>query len=157
MFRRTKKLALIAASALLAFATGVDAQANVGGTYTWEFEAMIRRGPEGESSGGAKAQATLKLEVKGDSIFGTYQVNMPGMGEGRPRDVRGTVKGNQVQWIMTSQARFNVNGEERTQETKSIYTATIEGDVIKGTVETDTGMPGMSVSPRPFEGKRQGR
>jgi hypothetical protein len=156
MFRRTMRLVLVAASALLAFAAGVEAQSPVTGTYTWEFAAMIRRGgAEGETSSQGKGQAILTItEVRGDSVFGTLAMAIPGMGEPRPREIEGTVKGNTVTWQTTGQARFNVNGEERTTQTTLTHTATIEGDVIKGTIETTSADGGMSVPARTFEGKR---
>lgn len=160
MFRRTKRIALIAASALLAIATGVSAQSPVTGTYTWEFEAMIRRGdaaatPESSQS---KAKATLVItEVKADSIIGTFGTELPasmGMASRPAREIRGTVKGNTIQFSISGQARVNINGEERPIETTRIYTGVIEGDVIKITIETTSNDSSIQMNPQSFEGKR---
>lgn len=156
MLRRTGKIALIAGSALLAIAAG-DARAQVAGTYEWEMDMMIRRGGDGTETSGDKAKVKLVLEVKGDSVFGTYAVTPPA-GAGSinipPRQLKGTVSGNKVVFTMTGQARLNVNGEEQTVQMVSTYNATVEGDEIKGTI--DVSAPEMPMAPpqRSFSGKR---
>src|SRR5688572_10941976 len=127
---RTMRVALVAASALLAFAAGdAQAQAPVAGTYNWELPLSMRRGPDGTTEGtGDVAKVTLKLEVRGDSVYGSMDVAAPNRPAQPAREFKGTVKGNTVVFAIVSQARINANGEERALEITNTYTATIDGD-----------------------------
>ena len=69
---------------------------------------------------------TYTFKVDGDKLSGTVA---GGMGGDTP--LAGTVKGNEVKFTVTRQTP---NGEM-----KSEYTGTVEGDTMKGTVESPRG------------------
>lgn len=150
------KMSGVITGAVLAFgATEVQAQ-GVAGTWTWEVQTRIRRDASGTTPTGDKSQAQLVLDVRGDSVFGTYTVSRPGATETAPvpREVRGTVNGNKVVFSLTQQGRVNINGEERESQMTATYTLTINGDEITGVIETTSPDLPVSIPPRTFSGRR---
>ena len=132
------------------------ASGQVAGTYTWEMPTRVRN-EGGTMIGSENAVVKLVLDVRGDSVFGTYTMTPPAGSDAPPpqaRDVRGTVSGNKVQFSMPMQGRVNVNGEERQINSTTNYAITIDGDVINGTIDVD--VEGMTVPTRTFTGKRAG-
>ncbi|MGH7462533.1 MAG: hypothetical protein ACREMA_16110 [Longimicrobiales bacterium] len=138
---------------VLTVLTAAEAQAQVAGTYTWEFPARVRRDDGGETVE-QKGLAKLTITVKGDSILGSLASSVPGMPAQPDRPVRGTVKGNAIEFRLNSQARMVTNGEERTVDTVQIYNATITGDAIKVTMTPQVTDGSVSLPARSFEGKR---
>jgi hypothetical protein len=131
---------------------------NVAGTYLIEFDMQLRMGGGG---GGAvsseKAQVKLVLDVKGDSILGSWAMQPSSSANVtvRPREVRGTVQGNAIKFSMAGQARLNMNGNQQTVETITTYNATITGDEIKGTIDSQAVDGSFQAPQRSFVGKRE--
>ena len=140
---------------LLVIALGASEAAaqSVAGTYTWEVATRMRRDEGGTETVDEKAQARLTIQLKGDSIVGSYAVALPGR-ETPAREVRGTWKGNTITFNISSRATLNVNGDERQVETVQVYTATIDGDEIKGTITVQVPDGSFTAPVRQFAGKR---
>ncbi|HSJ09456.1 MAG TPA: hypothetical protein VK928_06060 [Longimicrobiales bacterium] len=148
--------AVTIAGMLLVPAAAASAQQQVAGTYTWEMPTRIRN-DGGAVSSNANAVVKLVLDVRGDSVFGTYTMTPPAGSDAPPpqaREVRGTLNGNKVLFSMAMQGRVNINGEERAINSTSTYTLTIDGDVITGTIDVQTPDMPMTVPIRTFTGKR---
>ena len=109
-------LAVVVAFALAFMLTAVTrADDKVSGKWESKFTT-----PNGDTR-----TTTYTFKVDGDKLSGT----VAGMGGDTP--LAGTVKGNEVKFTVTRQTP---NGEM-----KSEYTATVEGDTMKGTVESPRG------------------
>lgn len=109
-----------------------DKKADPSGTWTWETE-----------RNGQKRETTLKLKVAGEKVTGTITA---GGGKGKAQEAKiedGTYKGGEVS--------FTVTREVKDQKFTSKYKAKVDGDVLKGTVETDFGGKEQK---REFEAKR---
>jgi hypothetical protein len=137
---------------VLCAGSGLEAQ-NVAGKYAVEFPYQMRRGG-GLEQAEQKAQATLTLVLKGDSVVATWQVTGGGIPASPGREGRGTVQGNTAKFDILSQARVNINGNETPVEMISTYTATVEGDEIKGTIESRSVDGSVQAPVRNFSGKR---
>jgi hypothetical protein len=98
----------------------------------------------------------LVLDVRGDSVFGTYSVQSLDDAGPAPvaREFRGTVSGNKVVFSMSSRGRINMGGNEQEVTLTSTYDATVDGDQITGTIETTAPELPMQPRPRPFSGTR---
>jgi len=109
--------------------TRADDKAGPTGTWKWTTE-----------RGGQKRESVLKLKVEGDKVTGTVT-------GGKDTEVKiedGKVKDGQVS--------FTVTQERKDQKFTSKYTAKVDGDVLKGTVETSFGGKDQK---REFEAKRE--
>jgi len=154
----TRGLPLLAAGVLLAVAA--PAQAQVAGTYSWEQALTVRRGGDGGTQDeGAKATVKITLEVRGDSVSGTYTLLPPPNAEGataapQAREIRGTVNGNKVTFSMTQAGRLNMNGNTQEVQMTTTFNATVDGDVITGTIDIYAPEMPVTVPSRPFTGKR---
>ena len=108
--------------ALIALAVvNAPAQAQgVAGTYVLEYPAQIRvtNGEESLQLG----KARLTLQVKGDSIVGTWLVL--DRADARPREIRGTLQGTMAKWTIENEGRINDGGETRTVKMITNFTAT---------------------------------
>lgn len=155
---RSMKMMAVAAGLLLGAAGSAQGQ-EITGTYAWEMPVRVRAGSDGTSSGeGGSAQVKLVLEVRGDSVFGTYTVQPPpGQADTvapQAREIRGTISGNRVTWVMSTNGRVNINGNARETTMLSTYIATIEGDDISVTIDVEAPDMPMQVPQRSFKGKR---
>ena len=135
MNHRTIVTALVASAAL----TGAPASAqNVAGT--WQITAEGRPGPRTQ---------TLVLAVEGSTLTGTITFTGGGRrggGGGTPQAIEisdGTVDGNSFTFTVTR----SFGGNSFSQ----VYSGTIEGDAIEGTIDSGRGGAG-----RPFTGTRPG-
>ena len=149
---RLKRAAVAVAFVLCAGVSQLHAQ-SAAGTYAVEFDYQVRRGG-GLEQPAQKAQATLALDLKGDSVAATWTVTGGGIPASPPREGRGTVQGNTVKFDIRGQARVNINGNETPVEMISTYTATIEGDEIKGTIDSRAVDGSIQAPVRNFSGKR---
>ena len=139
----------LAIIALTTFKTPALAQ-GVAGTYVVEYPARIQNtnGEENVQMG----KARLTLEVKGDSVVGTWLVlDRP---DARPREVRGTLQRNTAKFSLQTEGRINQNGEERTIKMTTDFTATVSGDKVDGTMQLRSS-EGMSQPERKFSGLRE--
>jgi len=116
--------------ALVGFSQGDDKKAEPTGTWKWEVEV-----------GGQKREQTLKLELKDGKLTGT----MPGRKEGQDTKIEdGTFKDGKVE--------FKVTRERGGMKIVSKYTATIDGDTMKGTMVMERD---GKEEKREFEAKRE--
>ena len=140
--------------ALLATAMSVQAQTRtVAGKYKVEFDSQIRMGPEGMQVAG-RSPGMLVLEVRGDSVFGTWQA----INDANPpaRKLAGKMRGDTVVILSEPTERtLNVNGESVTMKMADEFKLTISGDAIAGTITATQGMAGMPPVARKVDGKRE--
>lgn len=137
--------AALSAAAAPVYAQGVD------GTWHTEIERMMRN-ENGNVSGGEKAQATIVLQQKGDSVFGTFEVMNPSGNPGRKRELKGTFAAGKLSLSTEFEATVNINGEESTRKVTTLYDLTLNGDKLEGT--TTTRSNDMDMPPRPFVATR---
>jgi hypothetical protein len=146
--------AVVLLGALLATAMSVQAQsANVAGKYKVEFDSQMRMGPEGAQVAG-RSPGMLVLEVRGDSVFGSWQAindrNPPA------RKLAGKMRGDTVVVLSEpSERTMNMNGESVTMKLADEFKLTIKGDAILGTITPTQGMAGMPPVVRKVDGKRE--
>lgn len=146
-----KRFTVFAAVATLA-AAPLSAQ-GLNGTWMTEFERTIRN-QDGEVSAGEKTKATMTLQQKGDSLFGTWQlVAAPNQPAPPARPLRGVVKGDKGWLISEFEARRNINGEEEVVKLSVTYDFTISANKLEGTSRTKA--PEMEMPPRPFSAWRE--
>ena len=127
MNRRILVVALMAFLGLVTVVRGAEDP-----TGTWKFTAMI---------GKKTLDATLKLKVDGDKLTGTIG---GGQGNREAAISDGTFKDGKVSFSVIREQK----GEKLTQK----YTGTVNGDMIKGTIETERGGKSRSTA---WEAKRQ--
>ena len=140
--------------ALLVLATAYSpARAQgVAGTYLLDYPARIQvtNGEESVELG----KARLTLQVKGDSLIGTWlTLDRP---DAKPREIRGTVQGHTAKWTIENEGRISDGGEVRTVKMITNFSATVTGDKVEGTMQSrspDAG--GMTAPERKFSGVRQ--
>lgn len=120
---------------VLVTSRGAIAQGSIGGTWRTEFEVGIRVVNGVESSEG-KRHARITLQVKGDSVLGTWQnVDSVGVAMGDPRPLRGIVSdgGARIETVVpTEMVMRTQDGEQRIQATLT-YLLTVRGDTLAGT------------------------
>lgn len=91
---------------------------------------------------------TFLFKAEGDKLTGT--VTTPGMGGGEPRSIEiqeGKIEGNNISFFTV------IETQRGTFKTK--YTATLEGDVLKGKREREGGGGGGRFGSGEFVAKRQ--
>ena len=146
--------AVVLLGALLATAMSVQAQTrSIAGKYKVEFDSQIRMGPEGMQVGG-RSPALLVLEIKGDSVFGTWQV----INDANPpaRKLAGKMRGDTVVIVSEpSERTVNRNGESVTMKMADEFKLTIKADAIVGTITATEGPAGMPPIVRKVDGKRE--
>jgi hypothetical protein len=151
-----KRLIVIAAAALLAVILGepAEAQSAVAGTYAIEYPVRMMLNGE-PAPNEVTARVKLVLEQKGDSVFGTWQLNEPR--QGPTQQLRGTLDGKSVRLWTTSEAKLRGPDGERSVSMNEEYVITIEGDIVKGsiTVHPPEGVE-IRGPARTFSGKRSG-
>ena len=108
--------AILVVSLMVCGAAVAQGNAKIDGKWESKFTT-----PQGDTR-----TTTYTFKVDGDKLSGTVS---GGMGGDTP--LTGTVKGNEVKFTVT---RTTPNGEM-----KSEYTATVEGDTMKGSVESPRG------------------
>lgn len=126
------RLAVAALAVVLGFslsANADDVKNDPTGTWKWEIEI-----------GGQKRPQTLKLELKDGKLTGA----MIGMNNMETAISDATFKDGEV--------KFTVVRERNNMKITSKYTAKIDGDTMKGSVETDRG---GQTSKTEFEGKKE--
>ncbi len=130
--------------------TTVYAQ-KVDGTYVFPQKIMLS--PEGPSQ---DAEAKLVVTVKGDSVFATWHVAIPGR-ETRPTALRGTLKGNTMTLISGMEHAMLRGGDgERTIDVHHEYVLTVNGDVISGELSPISSDTNVEMPSRSLTGKRSG-
>jgi hypothetical protein len=116
--------------AVVGFTQGDDKKADPTGTWKWKVD-----------FGGKEREQTLKLELKDGKLTGT----MPGRKEGQDTKIEdGTFKDGKVE--------FKVTRERQGMKFVSKYSATIDGDTMKGTITSERD---GKEDKREFEAKRE--
>lgn len=114
-----------------------DKKVDPAGSWTWTTPGR---------NGGPDRKSTLKLKVDGEKVTGT--LSAPGRGgQGTDTDISdGKLKGDEIS--------FTVNREFNGNKITIKYTGKIDGDTIKGKVETQR--EGQDPRSRDWEAKRGG-
>jgi hypothetical protein len=107
-------VATVLAAGLVGLAGAQDKKADPTGTWKWTVE-----------RGGQKREQTLKLKLDGDKLTGS----MPGRKDMETKIEDGTFKDGEV--------TFTVTREFNNMKFVSKYKAKVEGDTLKGTIETE--------------------
>lgn len=150
-----KKL-IIAVAAMLAVvpaaARAQTAAASAAGTFVFEQTLRFR-----DASGGMeerKGEAHLKLELKGDSVIGQWQLIVDGR-DIKPIQLHGTLSGGTIRLISgPQQARLQGDGGERTIQTYQEYLLTVSGDEIAGSIHTHSEDGSVQIPTREIKGKK---
>ena len=147
-----RMMARVLGLAALASAGALEAQ-GVAGTYLVEYPAQVRS-TNGAEEVVALGHARLVLQVKGDSLVGTWTItDRP---DAKPRGLRGTVQGNTVNFSTDpTEGHVNMNGQVSTIKMFADYTATITGDEIKGTLKQHSEDGSIQSGERAWSGKRE--
>jgi len=148
------RLALVAA--MLSTSTALHAQNTAAGKWIAEFEVGMRN-VNGEVSSTGTGRARMTLELRGDSVFGTWEVLDPAPPAGAAtRPLKGTIA-NGVLKLETEVAERRIMMNETEQRIKMVtrYELTIQGDSISGTVR-QVALGGEIEPPsRPFKAVRE--
>jgi len=145
----------VTALLILSGARPVVAQTTVAGTWITEFPINLRVINGVESSDGT-GKARVSMQLKGDSVLGTWQEITTG-GRGRARSLRG-VKANgrvRLETDPPDERVLNVNGDEQRVRMRTVYDFALTGDALEGE-EHGEGLDHSMVGPsRRFSAKRE--
>jgi len=129
-----------------------DKKADPNGTWSWTMQG---RGGAAANPDAPVRKVTLKLKADGEKLTGTIAQPAGGRGGGgggaaaAPRDTEisdGKVKGDEIS--------FSVKREFQGNAIVTKYTGKVEGDTIKGKIETP-GRDGGEARSRDWEAKRE--
>jgi hypothetical protein len=154
MFVRSLQIVATVA-ALVGFAPAL--QDSLAGTWVIQVPDVVRN-EDGKQTVESTTTATFKLEIRGDSVFGTVTRGT----SPTSRQVRGTVRGNQVILMASTRAQVNSNGSEHMLSIITTYKFTRNGDKMSGTSETaidktagqQVTIPGVEQEPIAISGTR---
>jgi hypothetical protein len=118
----------------------------------WAVEITAGMRIENDEPTPIRAKAMLAIVETGDSLVATLTVEPNANVPARPpaRFAAAKVAGGAVTFVQRSEARVNMNGEERAVWMVSTWALTAAGDTIRGEVrrEIEGGMgPGMPAQP----------
>ena len=148
LFGKLGAWALITGAAMAVPST-MQAQ-EIAGKWTAEYPTRIRM-VNGVAEGGEVANAILTLEVKGDSVFGTWHAqNTPN--PTTPRKVAGTFTGGKLNFAaepIEVSIRRTDNGEssERPMKVVSFFEGALKEGVLEGTFYSESEDKTMRTSP----------
>ena len=147
---------LAAFAALFASAGSVQAQSPVAGKWIAEFELGMRN-VNGEVTSSGTGKARVSLQLKGDSVFGTWEAIEPAAPAGAvARPLKGVYAGG-VLTLETepSERRIMMNDTEQRIRMITRYEVKIDGDAMTGTAQQVA--PGGEITPpaRPFKAVRE--
>ena len=130
---------------LTLLASPVQAQEDISGEWTLTYTMMGRQGGQGR-----EINQNITLVQEGNTVTGTALMMMgrPGGGGGEPQEVEitdGTIEGDQLTFTITR------GMGERTMST--VYTATVSGNEMEGTIAMDGGRGPRD--PIPFTGVKK--
>ena len=150
------KRAAVATLAFLAILhQPASAQGELIGAWRTEFDIGIRSENGVETSMG-KRQATMTLTLKGDSVFGTWQVIVPEGGKAPPAlRLSGTRTGGKVT-LQSEPVERTVRMNDEEQQVKMItgYVFELSGDELRGTTRTWSADHAFDPPDRPFAATR---
>ena len=144
---------------LLTTAGSLEAQAPVAGKWIADFELGMRN-ENGVVTATGIGKARVLLQLKGDSVFGTWETIEPAPPAGMAaRPLKGVfANGTLTLQTEPSERRINLNGEERRINMFTRYEVKVEGDAMTGTaqqVALGGEMAEMAPPPRPFKAVRE--
>ncbi len=151
----TKRAAVLTLALLATAGRTASAQGDVAGIWRTEFDIGIRSENGVETSMG-KREATMTLTLKGDSVYGTWQVVAP-EGATAPPQIRlsGIRSGNKVTLQSEPVERtVRMNDEEQRVKMISGYTFEVSSDALTGTTRTWAADHAFDPPERPFSAKR---
>ncbi|HUP88015.1 MAG TPA: hypothetical protein VM100_01550 [Longimicrobiales bacterium] len=144
---------IMVAAAIFVAATSASGQ-SVAGKWTVSYPVgMIQNGVRTETIG----TAALSLELKGDSVFGTWQsLNTPVAVPAR--EFKGTFKDGKLLFETVSEATIRQGGMGGDGESKirmrTYYEATLKGDNLDGTMSAKSEDGSIDVPSRAWTAKR---
>jgi hypothetical protein len=132
------------------------AQGTVAGTWITEFDIGIRN-VDGEETSLGKRQARIVLQLKGDSVTGTWQALADSTGPAAtPMQLRGRVADGKVELQTEPIERvLRVNDDEQRVKMISSYSFVVQGDTLDGTVQIRSLDGSFEGNARPFSAKRE--
>ena len=152
----TAVLALVAAFGV--FPAPVRAQASLAGSWSAEFPRRIQN-VNGEERVTEMGRARLTLELRGDSVLGTWQT-LPEANQSAPvsRALRGVIEAGRLRIVSDPfEATQRTMSGESTVRLSNSFELALEGDSLKGTMQT-RGPDGAPVgSTRSFSAVREKR
>jgi hypothetical protein len=132
MYRAMKLLPVLALVAV-SFATARAEAQSVAGKWTAEYPTRVRMG-NGAPSAEQMGSALLTLEVKGDSVFGTWAPqNTPAPVP--PRKVKGTFKEGRINMIGDPTEATIRRGDNPGDESKVTMVTYFEGSIKDGAID----------------------
>jgi hypothetical protein len=136
----------------MALVTSPAAAQSIAGTWRGEIPAAVRQ-ENGEQVVIATVPATLVIQARGDSVFGTMVRGSATV----QRPLRGLVRGDSVTLVAETKANVTANGEAHTLALLTTFRLRRSGDMLRGTTETMLDpdakqtivIPGIEQSPVP--------
>ena len=141
---------------LLTTAASLDAQAPVAGKWIADFELGMRN-ENGTVTSTGTGKARVSLQLKGDSVFGTWETIEPASPAGAvTRPLKGVFANGTLKLeTEPSERRIMLNGEEKRITMFTRYEVKVDGDAMTGTAQ-QIGLSGdMAPPPRPFKAVRE--
>jgi hypothetical protein len=131
------------------------AQASPAGTWNTEFDIGIRNENGVETSMGKRA-ATMTLTLKGDSVFGSWQVAADSSGPApAPIKLSGVRSGTKVTLRAEPVGRtVRMNDDEQRVTMVTSYSVELKGDLLEGTTRVAALDGSFESNDRPFSAKR---
>ena len=132
-------------------------QATISGSWRTEFDVGIRV-VNGVESSESKGHARISLQLKADSVLGTWQTLDPaGAAMGEPRPMRGiaTPGGARIETVIPRDVVLRTPDGEQRIPSRIFYVLTLRGDSLVGTeqwVALDHSTRGPT---RPFTATRE--
>jgi hypothetical protein len=151
---RSSKLVLAALLALLPLSARAQSHP-LAGRWSIEYAAGMRM-EDGEATP-IVAKALLTIAVVGDSLVATVRMEPNPNLQPRPEARFAALKaeGNEITFVQRSEAKLNMNGEERTAWAISTWSLKADGDLLTGTLGREIeGMVMPMPLPQPVTGRR---
>ena len=152
------KFATLLLAAALFVPAAADAQ-DLAGKWTASYPQRVRM-TNGVAEGQDLGTAILELEIKGDSIFGTWHAQNTPM-PSTPRTIAGTIKDGKLSFVaepMEARIRRSFNGGGDGEETPikmvTYYEGTLKDGVIEGTYYSKTTDSSIETPPVKWTAKR---
>jgi hypothetical protein len=145
---------VVASAVLLVLPIGANAQSAVSGSWNVEFPRRVENDGSGERVT-EYGHALLVLEIKGDSVIGTWKSLDPGPNAAVSRRLAGTSSGGKLRLVSEpfEAVMRSPDGESRVKLVGT-YDLEIQGDALTGTQQMspqDGGQQGPSL---PVKGTR---
>jgi hypothetical protein len=144
----------VALGMALGFPHQASGQTSVTGRWSTEFDIGIRNENGVETSMG-KRQATMTLELRGDSVFGTWQVAPQGGATPPPVHLKGVRTGTKVQLSAEPvEHTVNMGDGDRTVKMVAVYRLELHDGELVGTSQNTSADGSFDGPERPFSARR---